>query len=61
MSNVPPGQEVWPYGKHKGEYIQDLDTDYIEWALENMELPVFLEKELQNQLTLRRGEGVVRK
>ena len=50
----------WPFGKHKGEDICDLPTDYIEWALGNMDLDLALTRELENQLKMRSGEGVDR-
>lgn len=50
----------WPFGKYRGEDICDLPTDYMEWALENMDLDLALERELNNQLKMRRGEGVAR-
>jgi len=28
---------TWPYGKHRGVLLQDIDTDYYMWALDNME------------------------
>jgi uncharacterized protein (DUF3820 family) len=48
-----------PFGKYKGEKIEDLPTEYIEWALENMEKPPHAE-EMQNQIDLRAGRGVAR-
>jgi hypothetical protein len=26
----------WPFGKHKGKLIADLDTDYLLWCVDNM-------------------------
>ena len=49
----------WPFGKYAGELVEDLPSDYIRWALENLEDPPFSE-ELQNQLDLRMGHGVSR-
>lgn len=50
-----------PFGKHKGELLEDLPTEYIEWVLTNVEsLNWRLKEELQNQLKLRNGEGVDR-
>lgn len=49
----------WPFGKYEGELVEDLPTDYIEWALSNLEDPPHAE-ELQNQLDLRAGRGVSR-
>lgn len=52
---------VMPFGKHKGEKIEDLPTDYIEWCLENVErLSPSIQKEMENQLAGRRGEGIPR-
>jgi DNA polymerase III epsilon subunit-like protein len=27
---------TWPFGKHKGKRIKDLDTDYLLWCVDNM-------------------------
>ena len=27
----------WPFGKHKGKALSEIDTDYYMWALENMD------------------------
>lgn len=49
------------WGKHNGEPLEDLPTDYIVWLLENAEsMGPGLTEELQNQLKLRNGEGVER-
>lgn len=51
-----------PFGKYKGEELENIPVDYIEWVLENVEnLNWRLEEELQNQLKLKNGEGVVRR
>lgn len=26
-----------PFGKHKGEDIEDIDSDYLEWFLDNID------------------------
>lgn len=50
-----------PFGKHKGELLEDLPTDYIRWCLENLErLDEPYRREMENQLTMRSGGGVVR-
>ncbi len=50
-----------PFGKHKGMYIEDLETDYIRWCLENLErLDERIKTEMESQLTLRSGRGVKR-
>lgn len=52
------------YGPHKGDHreIEDLPGDYIKWALENLGwLNSSIRTEMENQLKLRKGEGVVRK
>lgn len=50
-----------PFGKHKGELLEDIPTDYLRWLLESCELRQDLEMEVENQLALREGKGVVRK
>lgn len=50
-----------PFGKHKGEDIEDLPDDYLLWMAENLDDKPALQTEAENQLTLRRGEGVPRK
>lgn len=54
--------ERMPFGKYKGERLSDIPTDYIEWVLSEFdyERNASLMTELANQLTLRRGEEVVR-
>ena len=27
----------WPFGKHKGKLLSDIETDYYKWALQNMD------------------------
>lgn len=50
-----------PWGKYKGEALEDLPTSYIIWVLENCNrLQAGLVEELENQLKLRNGEGVER-
>ncbi len=55
------GRPRMPFGKHKGEPIEDVPTGYIEWALESMErLDKRVREEMEAQLVMRRSEGVVR-
>lgn len=49
-----------PFGVHKGKQLEDIPTDYIEYILREFDLKDVLEMELENQLKLRRGEGVKR-
>lgn len=49
-----------PFGKYKGEDLEDLPTDYIDWLLTECDLLPDLEAELENQLKLRKGHGVSR-
>jgi uncharacterized protein (DUF3820 family) len=50
-----------PFGKHKGEFVEDLPPDYVEWLLENVErLNPSLQEELEKQLAMKRGEGAAR-
>jgi hypothetical protein len=61
--NIPgrPGELRIPFGKYKGELIENLPSDYIRWCLENLErLDSDICKEMENQLILRDGGGVSR-
>lgn len=49
-----------PFGKYKGEYVDELPADYIDWLLTECDLRPALQKELEAQLALKRGEGVSR-
>jgi hypothetical protein len=49
------------FGRFAGQDLEDLPTSYLEWICENIEGRAELVKEAETQLTLRRGEGVVRK
>ena len=48
-----------PFGKYRGDDLMDLPEDYIEWVLENCDLRPILQKALEDQLAMRKGEGVV--
>lgn len=50
----------FPFGKFNGKDISELPTSYIEWCLTNLVLADYLQTELENQLKLRSGEGIVR-
>ncbi len=51
-----------PFGKYKGQDVEDVPTGYLLWLLENgNNVPVELIEEMENQLRLRNGEGVWRK
>lgn len=49
-----------PFGKYKGEPVEDLPIDYIEWCLENVNLRPELQKEMEAQVGAKRGEGIDR-
>lgn len=49
-----------PWGKYRGQPIEDVPTDYLQWMAENISSSDELIKEAENQLKLRRGEGVER-
>lgn len=50
-----------PFGKHKGELLENIPSDYIHWCLEKLDdLRPDLREEMQNQLDLRSGKGVRR-
>ena len=48
------------FGKYRGEDLEDLPTDYLQWIAENVEGRAELVAEAEAQLTMRRGEGVAR-
>jgi hypothetical protein len=50
-----------PFGKHRGELVEDIPTAYVEWLLGNLELRPDLQRELEAQLELRGGRGVIRR
>lgn len=46
-----------PWGKHMGEEIGDLPTDYLEWVLGNTNIaPLYIE-EMETELELRSDRG----
>jgi uncharacterized protein (DUF3820 family) len=50
-----------PWGKHKGELIEDIPAGYLRWALDNAEnLKDDLREEIENQLSMKHGRGVPR-
>lgn len=50
-----------PFGKYKGIPIEDLEVGYLSWCLGNLsDLRDELRIEMQNQLDLKSGKGVVR-
>ena len=51
---------LMPFGKYKGEPLDEIPSDYLEWALENCDLRPALQAEMEAQLALKRGEGVSR-
>jgi len=48
-----------PWGKHRGEDIEDLPDGYLLWLAENCESAT-IQREAESQLQLREGRGVVR-
>jgi len=49
-----------PWGKHKGEDLENLDSGYLRWIAENVTSDAQLVQECENQLVLREGQGVSR-
>jgi uncharacterized protein (DUF3820 family) len=50
-----------PFGKYKGQDVEDVPTGYLMWLLENGDnVPATLIEEMENQLKLREGLGVAR-
>jgi len=42
-----------PFGKHKGEWVHDMPTDYLEWLVDNVELFGRLERAVHDTLRAR--------
>lgn len=49
-----------PWGRYKGQPIEDVPTDYLEWLAENISGSDELIREAERQLLLRAGHGVPR-
>ena len=49
-----------PFGKHRGEDLEDIPTDYLEFCLRERDLRPELAEEMDNQIRMRAGEGVSR-
>jgi uncharacterized protein (DUF3820 family) len=49
-----------PFGKHRGEEVEDLPSDYLTWCLENIKGNEQLIAEMQSQLDAREGRGIDR-
>ncbi len=49
-----------PFGRYKGQDMEDVPTGYLIWFLENCNVPASYIVEMENQLKLREGEGVNR-
>lgn len=53
-----------PFGRFKGELIEDIPTDYLEWLLRETDIAdrnPKLADEADAQIRLKSGEGVQRK
>jgi hypothetical protein len=51
---------IMPFGKYKGQQVEDIPDGYLRWALENCNLTADLQKEMEDQLGAREGQGIVR-
>ena len=51
---------VIPFGKYRGQPLEDVPTDYLEWCLREMDLRPALAEEMEAQIRMRAGEGVQR-
>lgn len=48
------------FGKYKGVELEDIPEDYLVWCLENCAMHFTLTEEMENQLRLKGGKGVIR-
>jgi uncharacterized protein (DUF3820 family) len=52
------------FGKYKGEALEDIPVEYLQWLVDNLEPEKFNNEaiivECQNQIRLKGGEGVAR-
>lgn len=37
---------IMPFGKYRGEYLEDIPLNYLQWVYDNLELKVDLEDEI---------------
>lgn len=52
---------LMPFGKHKGEPVEDVPADYLDWFLGNIErISPALQAEMERQIAMKRGEGASR-
>lgn len=58
QQSAPSGQGIWPVGKNKGMAIADLDPDYLQWVINNMDKQD-LRNMAQAELDRRAGGGDV--
>lgn len=50
-----------PFGKYEGEDVEDVPLDYLIWFAGNIENANYqLMEEVDNQILLKEGKGVVR-
>ena len=49
-----------PFGKYRGQPIEDVPTDYLVWLCENIKGNDALLQEAENQMAMREGRGVER-
>lgn len=51
---------IMPFGKYVGQKLDDIPSDYLQWALETCTLNAALATEMENQLIAREGQGIPR-
>ena len=50
---------IMPFGKHKGDCIEDVPTQYLEWVIDNIhDLDPILRKAIENDLEDRYTHGL---
>jgi hypothetical protein len=49
-----------PFGKYRGQLLEDVPTDYLEWLLDAFPLRPFLRRAVERELTIRAGNFSVK-
>ena len=59
--HAPASPLRMPFGKYKGELIEELETGYLEWCLSTLDwMKGDVRAEMEAQVAARSGRGIVR-